>query len=148
MIEYIFIFPVANVSKQKKDIPWKPIFTSVPLWALIAAQIGHDWGFFTMVTDLPKYMSDVLKYNISDSGTLSAIPYVLMWFVSIGSGWLCDWLIKRNYMGITFARKFFTTVGKLSLNYQKDMLLIILCIINFSFGRSRNLHVGCIICRL
>ncbi|KAF2903419.1 hypothetical protein ILUMI_02772 [Ignelater luminosus] len=104
---------LASVSKQKKDIPWKAIFTSVPLWALIAAQIGHDWGFFTMVTDLPKYMSDVLKYNISDSGTLSAIPYVVMWFVSIGSGWLCDWLIKKNYMGITFARKFFTTVASI-----------------------------------
>lgn len=34
--------------------PWKAIFTSVPMMALVCAQIGHDFGFFIMATDLPK----------------------------------------------------------------------------------------------
>uniref|UniRef100_V5GIW1 Sialin n=1 Tax=Anoplophora glabripennis TaxID=217634 RepID=V5GIW1_ANOGL len=102
-----------NVSSEKKTIPWCPILTSVPLWALIAAQIGHDWGFFTMVTDLPKYMSDVLKFNVKENGLWSSVPYIVMWLVSMSSGWLCDWLINKGYMGITFARKFFTTIASL-----------------------------------
>lgn len=44
-------------------MPWKAILTSVPVWALIIGEIGHDWGLYTMVTDLPKYMSDVIKFN-------------------------------------------------------------------------------------
>ncbi|KAF5280927.1 hypothetical protein FQA39_LY17933 [Lamprigera yunnana] len=104
---------LANISNGDKDIPWRAIWTSVPLWALIAAQIGHDWGFFAMVTDLPKYMKDVLKFRIDENGIWSSLPYVVMWLVSIGSGWLCDWIIKKKYMTITFARKFFTTIAAL-----------------------------------
>lgn len=52
----------AHTHQKPPSIPWRHILTSVPVWALVVAQIGHDWGFFTMVTDLPKYMSDVLRY--------------------------------------------------------------------------------------
>ncbi|KAK5640839.1 hypothetical protein RI129_009386 [Pyrocoelia pectoralis] len=102
-----------SVSSDNKQIPWREILTSVPLWALVAAQIGHDWGFFAMVTDLPKYMKDVLKFRIDENGLWSSLPYIVMWIVSIMSGWLCDWLIKKGYMNITFARKFFTTVASM-----------------------------------
>ncbi|XP_044732430.1 putative inorganic phosphate cotransporter isoform X2 [Chrysoperla carnea] len=100
--------------KRNNDLPQPPfraLLTSVPLWALICAQIGHDWGFFTMVTDLPKYMSQVLKFRIQSNGIVSSIPYVVMWIVSIFAGWLCDWTIKKNYLNITNARKIFTTIA-------------------------------------
>lgn len=38
--------------------PWKAVFTSVPMMALVCAQIGHDFGFFIMATDLPKVSLD------------------------------------------------------------------------------------------
>ncbi|KAI4456697.1 solute carrier family 17 [Holotrichia oblita] len=103
----------ASASGKGRIIPWKAILTSVPLWALVAAQVGHDWGFFTMVTDLPLYMSDVLKFNVSENGIWSSVPYICMWIVSMSSGWLCDWLIQKKYMTVTFARKFFTTVASI-----------------------------------
>lgn len=34
--------------------PWKAMLTSVPMIALIIAQIGHDFGYLTMSADLPK----------------------------------------------------------------------------------------------
>lgn len=105
-----------NVSNEKLDIPWKAILTSTPVWALVFCQIGHDWGFFTMVTDLPKYMSDVLKFNVKDNGIWSSLPYMVMFVVSMVSGWVCDFMVTKSYMGLTFARKFFTAVGKLYLN--------------------------------
>lgn len=109
---HIIYFPLANLSKEKKVIPWRGILTSVPVWALVATQIGHDWGFFTMVTDLPKYMKEVLKFNVKENGLWSALPYIVMWIVSLGSGWICDWVIKKKYMSVSRARKFFTTIGK------------------------------------
>ncbi|CAG9812519.1 unnamed protein product [Phaedon cochleariae] len=100
-----------NVSTESIPIPWRSILSSPPLWALVAAQIGHDWGFFTMVTDLPKYMADVLKFDVKANGLWSSLPYLVMWLVSMGSGWLCDWLVAEGYMRLTFARKFFTTIA-------------------------------------
>lgn len=100
-----------NVSQEKLPIPWQAILTSIPLWALVCAQIGHDWGFYTMVTDLPTYLKDVLKFNIGQNGIWSSLPYIMMWTVSMLSGYLCDWLVRKNYMTVTFSRKFFTTVA-------------------------------------
>ena len=52
------------VLQDLAPIPWRQMATSVPLWGLIFAQIGHDWGFFTLVTDLPKYFKDVMKFKV------------------------------------------------------------------------------------
>lgn len=56
-----------------KDVggtPWIAILTSAPVWALVIAEIGHDFGLYTMVTDLPKYMGDVLHFKISEVSIL------------------------------------------------------------------------------
>lgn len=98
--------------------PWKSIITSVPMIALVCAQIGHDWGFYVMVSDLPKYMSDVLRFSIKDNGLYSSLPYLFMWGVSVSTGFLSDFLIVRNVVTITGARKIFTGVGELKNNHS------------------------------
>lgn len=64
-----------------------------------------------MVTDLPKYMSDVLKFSIKENGIYSSLPYITMWVVAQTIGFLSDFLINRGYMSITNVRKLFTSVG-------------------------------------
>lgn len=63
------------------------------------------------MSDLPKYMSDVLQFSIKDNGIYSSLPYLLMWFVSVSTGFLSDFLIVRKFLTITQARKVFTGVG-------------------------------------
>lgn len=65
-----------------------------------------------MVTDLPKYMSDVLKFSIKENGLYSALPYVTMFIAAQLTGLISDWLIKKKYVSITNVRKFCTAVGK------------------------------------
>lgn len=92
--------------------PWKAILTSLPMIALVCAQIGHDWGFYIMVTDLPKYMADVMQFSIKANGLYSSLPYLMMWIFSISSGFVGDWLMNRGIMNITNTRKFMTGLGK------------------------------------
>lgn len=40
------------------------------------------------------------------------MPYLLAWFVIIGTGFLSDYLIKHKYLGISFSRKLFTTIAQ------------------------------------
>lgn len=50
---------------RRKDLPstpWMTIFRSVPMQALVCAQIGHDFGFYIMATDLP-----IVSWNYYDS---------------------------------------------------------------------------------
>ncbi|XP_046394203.1 sialin-like isoform X2 [Ischnura elegans] len=107
--------------------PWRAILTSVPLWGLVFAQIGHDWGFYTLLNDLPKYMGDVLHFNISMNGYLSALPYLAMWAVSILSSWLADCLLTKGYLSTTNVRRIFSTtaslgpaVGLLAASYMSE----------------------------
>lgn len=96
--------------------PWLAIMTNAPMIALICAQIGHDWGFYIMVTDLPKYMDNVLKFSIKANGLYSSLPYLAMWIVSLSSGYLSDVLINRGVLGITMSRKFFTCLGEFTVS--------------------------------
>lgn len=98
-------------TNKSESTPWKHILTSGPVWALLLAKLGHDWGFYTMVTDLPKYMSNVLHFSIQSNGFVSAFPYVVMWVASVVSSWIADWLIKRGTMSRTNVRKLMTTIA-------------------------------------
>lgn len=98
--------------------PWKAILTSMPMIALVCAQIGHDWGFYIMVTDLPKYMADVMQFSIKANGVYSSLPYVMMWIVSISSGFVGDWLMTKNILNITNTRKLMTSIGEFKKHVQ------------------------------
>lgn len=103
----------AHTHKKPPPVPWRHILTSWPVWALIAAQVGHDWGFFTMVTDLPKYMSSVLKFPIKENGYYSSLPYLSMWLFSCLTSWIADWVIVRQYLSTTRVRKIGTTIASI-----------------------------------
>ncbi|KAL5233845.1 hypothetical protein ACI65C_001255 [Semiaphis heraclei] len=95
----------------KLSIPWKSIATSAPVWGLIIVQIGHDWGLFTIITDLPKYMKSVLKFSVVENGLLSGLPYIVMWLVAMGSGFIVDSMLSSQYFTVTCIRKTFVTIA-------------------------------------
>lgn len=85
-----------------------------------------------MVTDLPKYMTGVLKFDIHRTGTLAALPYAVMWLSSIAFGWICDKFVKKNWLTVTNARKTFTTIGMYNANanctYVVECLLYLITV--------------------
>ncbi|BES98261.1 sodium:phosphate symporter activity [Nesidiocoris tenuis] len=91
--------------------PWGAILTSAPVWATIIGEVGHDFGLFAIVTDLPKYMNDVMHFSISDNGILSAMPYLVMWVASIILGYAADKLLAKKVVGLTRLRKILATFG-------------------------------------
>ncbi|XP_070496443.1 putative inorganic phosphate cotransporter [Chironomus tepperi] len=97
--------------KAIKKTPWLKICTSVPMIALVIAQIGHSFGYFTVVTDLPKYMADVLKFKIKENGLYSTLPYIAMWIMSIFFGTISDWMLTKKWISFTTSRKIFTTLA-------------------------------------
>jgi hypothetical protein len=40
--------------------------TSLPLWAIILAHLCNNWCNYTMMTSLPTYMKDVLKFDMKE----------------------------------------------------------------------------------
>lgn len=109
--KYIRESTCQHTQRYRHPTPWRQMMTSGPLWALLIGNIGFSWGFFTMISDLPKYMSEVLKFSIQANGFLSAFPHILTWFIANASSWLSDWLVKNEMVSTGTARKFVNTVA-------------------------------------
>lgn len=99
--------------KPKFKVPWKAIFKSAPNYALIAGQFGHDYLFFTILTDLPKYMKDILKLNIKSNAIFTAIPFFFIWLSSILAAYFADFITNRSILSVLAARRIWTAFASL-----------------------------------
>nr|XP_039255122.1 sialin-like [Styela clava] len=92
-------------------IPWMDILTSRHVWAISCAHFANNWGFYTLLTCLPMYLKYVLRFDMTTSGIISALPFFVMW-VSINlSGFVCDYLREKRILNTTQARKVFNSIG-------------------------------------
>ncbi|CAO1314915.1 unnamed protein product [Diamesa tonsa] len=96
-----------QTSVEKVKIPWKSIFTSSVVWAIVAAQVAEGWGFFTLQTQLPQFLKDVLGFDIAKLGLISAIPYLAMAITLYIAGYLADWVQIKEYLTTKQTRKYF-----------------------------------------
>jgi len=100
--------------KQQQKVPFPPflaIFTSPPVLALVVAQFGHDWGFYTLLMETPAYLNNVLHVSLTQNGVVSAMPYLCFSVFSISSGWVTDWLMERGILSRTSTRRLALAMG-------------------------------------
>lgn len=106
--QYIEKQLAGTVVKEKRIFPpILPLVTSLPVWSLLLLHYGNLWGLFFLLTAAPKYMSEVLKFNLAKAGILSALPYLARMIFGFGFGAVGDALLKRNILSKTMIRKSF-----------------------------------------
>lgn len=108
-------------------VPWRAILTSVPVYAIIIAQMGHTWGLFVVLTDLQKYLKDVFNFDIKTNGLLTSLPWLLMWMCCVSMGFLGDYLIKHKYLGVTVSRKLYTAISGIGPGIFLALVAVIGC---------------------
>ncbi|KAI0979872.1 hypothetical protein GJ496_000639 [Pomphorhynchus laevis] len=101
---------VKVVGKQTK-IPVKKIFTAVPCIAMFASHFFKAFGFYTILTNVSTYNEEILGLDIKTSGYLTAIPYLVYFVCTIGSGKAADLLIRKQILEAGICRKVFTGIG-------------------------------------
>lgn len=101
----------AGISKESvSSIPWKLILSKPAVWALIISHFCHNWGTFILLTWMPTYYNQVLKFNLTESGLLCVLPWLTMAaFANIG-GWIADTLVSKG-LSITSVRKIMQSIG-------------------------------------
>lgn len=87
------------------------MFTSPPVIALIIVHSAHNWGFWTILTEIPSYMKSVLHFNIKENALLSALPYFAMMVMSLILSPFADWLNNKRILKVEFSRKLFNSIG-------------------------------------
>jgi len=112
---------ISTNERHTGPVPWKSILTSVPVWGLACAHMAQNWGFYTLLTELPTYMKNILHFDIKENALVTAFPYVLMWLVSVGWANVADSLIEYSIFSITTTRKISNSLS----TYLPAMLLVL-----------------------
>ena len=95
---------------MQKKTPWKKMFSSISVWAIIVnyfcsiikifspffSSFPVNWGFYTLLTWMPSYMKDDLNFNLEHAGFLSVLPYVAVFFVTIIGGRVSDFMLAKG----------------------------------------------------
>ncbi|CAH1100630.1 unnamed protein product [Psylliodes chrysocephalus] len=96
---------------ERPPTPWKSIFTSVPFLAVIITHCGQNWGFWTLLTEIPSFMKYVMKYTITSDSFLSALPYFVMWIMNLILSPVADYIIAKKHVSLIISRKIFNSIG-------------------------------------
>ncbi|KAK4872492.1 hypothetical protein RN001_014521 [Aquatica leii] len=104
------LWGTANASSP--PIPWLKIVSSLPFWAILVAHMGHNYGYETLMTELPSYMNQVLHFSLKSNGFLSALPYLAMWIFSMAISHVADWMLTSGRLSHTAVRKIINGIGQ------------------------------------
>ncbi|KAJ8946319.1 hypothetical protein NQ318_004208 [Aromia moschata] len=96
---------------QKRPAPWISIITSFPFWAILINDCGYSWGCWTLLTEIPSYMQNVLNFDIASNSLLSTLPYLFATLSIYPMGFLSDLLLARKTTSVTVSRKIFNSIA-------------------------------------
>ena len=103
--------------------------------AIAVAHFSYTWGYYTLLTQLPSYMNDILDFDLQKSGFISAIPYLVLSLLLFVSGYLADWLQMKNVLSTTQVRKYFN-----NLSFFSEMIFLLLA----AYFTNTTLIIVCI----
>ncbi|XP_077984286.1 sialin-like [Glandiceps talaboti] len=108
-----YIIEEIGPSSEDKDpkVPWMNIFTSIQIWGLAVGHFCSNWGFYTLLTSFPTYLDQVLGFDISANGVISALPQLLQWISVVCFGLLADVVRRRKIMSTLSVRRTLSAVG-------------------------------------
>ncbi|GFR85175.1 vesicular glutamate transporter 1 [Elysia marginata] len=98
-------------NRLKPAVPWRSIFTCVPFWAILVAHTCGNYGLYMLLTQIPTYMKEVLKFDLKSNGVYSMLPYLTMWVCIAVSSIATDFIISREILSRTAARKLSSCIG-------------------------------------
>ncbi|XP_054759829.2 sialin-like [Lytechinus pictus] len=97
--------------KPPKKYPWKRFITSLPLLAVIGADFALMWVLYSLTSNLPIFLKEALRFDISQAGFLSSVPHIVFFIFIIGGGIFADFLLTHTNFSLTTVRKLMTTLG-------------------------------------
>lgn len=112
-LRYIQTHTTHRNGQQLQTIPWRSILTSLPFWAIAVGHTCFDYCFYMMITEIPTYLKEVLKFDLEKNGNLSMLPWLTM-YICIGiTGPIADMLITKNILTPVWTRRLMVLFGSI-----------------------------------
>ncbi|KAH8372853.1 hypothetical protein KR009_006573 [Drosophila setifemur] len=134
---------------KSPPIPFKAIVKSLPFYAILFAHMGHNYGYETLMTELPTYMKQVLRFSLKSNGLLSSLPYLAMWLFSMFISVIADWMISSKRFSHTATRKLINSIGQygpgialIAASYTGCDRALTLAILTIGVGLNGGIYSG------
>ncbi|KRY73799.1 Sialin, partial [Trichinella pseudospiralis] len=96
-----------------KDVPWRKILTSAPIWAGFVSHFTYNWSLYVLLTGLPLYFKSVLGFDLKSNGALSSLPYLIQAIIQSIAGQVADMMRTRLHLSTKTVRKIMDCFGHL-----------------------------------
>ncbi|GMR46880.1 hypothetical protein PMAYCL1PPCAC_17075, partial [Pristionchus mayeri] len=93
-----------------RPVPWRAIFTSKPVYAILACQFAFSFTLAIFMSFLPQYLRDVLVLPLSMNGYYTAICFVAQLISKNVLAVVADRLKRSGKMSHTACAKMFQTI--------------------------------------
>ncbi|CAF2064878.1 unnamed protein product [Rotaria magnacalcarata] len=80
---------------QIDTIPWKDIFTSLPVWAIIAVHFGTSWSLFLIFNEFPTFLVKSLGFRVDSASSMAALLWLLLAVTVYAAGIISDKLTEK-----------------------------------------------------
>lgn len=98
--------------KQERRVSLSTMLKNKAVWAIITANVVNHWGYFMYLNWMPTYFYKVLGMNLRTSSFMSFVPWLVMAFGSVTSGYVCDYLVSSG-VNRTAIRKLIQSIALL-----------------------------------
>lgn len=102
---------VSDKPPKLSEVPWLEFLRSRPVWAIIISNFCMDWGFYTLLTNIPTFYNEVLLFDITSNGLYSALPFLGLWVNMNIAPILADYLQVKKILSTGATRKLFNSLG-------------------------------------
>lgn len=123
-----------KANKHNHPVPWRAVFTSPAFLAILVAHTCSNFGWYMVLIELPFYMKQVLKFNMTENALAVSMPFLSLWFFSMVLSRTLDWLRSKGTITTTTARK----IGTIFASLVPGACLLAICYI----GCNRTAAVG------
>ncbi|XP_078044963.1 major facilitator superfamily transporter 3 [Augochlora pura] len=123
----------SNEHKERLPVPWKHVLKSKPFMAILIAHFCSNFGWYMLLIELPTFMNQILKFDMSSNATLSSMPFLCMWIFTMVLSKVLAVIQGKNLITVTMSRKIGTWFAS---------VVPMFCLIGVSYvGCNRSLAV-------
>jgi len=90
-------------------LPWKFIFSSKTLWALMGMYFCYQWANYFFIAWMPVYLQEKLHFSEKQSGSIIFTLFIVGIVGLLIGGFCIDWIAKKK--GLLFGRRCIGMLG-------------------------------------
>ncbi|XP_076160166.1 major facilitator superfamily transporter 3 [Ptiloglossa arizonensis] len=122
-----------NERKERLSVPWGQVLRSKPFMAILIAHFCSNFGWYMLLIELPTFMNQILKFDMSSNAGLSSMPFLCMWIFTMVLSKVLATMQDKEWITVTTSRKIGTLFSS---------VVPMICLIGVSYvGCNRTLAV-------